>query len=488
MIKSIQQFEEVGVKKLGKVLEDFVKTPEKQAEFIYGVRDEVVQLGLDIIKETFESMDEELRTSGLRRSGWVISRRDETSLITSLGTVKYRKTLFRNKETGACEYLLDRIMGLESHVRMTEDAEAQMLEEAVESSYRKGGMRVSISDAVSKQTVKNKIHDLKFFSTTSELSEKKQVDYLYIDADEDHVSLQYLERKGDIVKPRSNTSMPKLAYVYEGVEPEAPKSQRMKLVKPKYFGGIYEGSKGVEQFWREIYEYIQATYEVGKIKHIYINGDGASWIKSGRKWIAGSTFVLDKFHMQKYIISATSHLLDSASDARSELYHAIHKKSKWMATATFEKILNVTETESQRRKVETSMTYILGHWDGIMQGLRNKGARMGCSAEGHVSHIYADRMSSRPLGWSKKGIHQMSKLRVYKANQGNILDLVRMQKQELPIAAGAEEERIYLSSEMFRAEKKRLIQEQRYVERMTHSIPFPEVKKIAYFKNHIWGL
>jgi len=57
--------------------------------------------------------------------------------------------------------------------------------------------------------------------------------------------------------------------------------------------------------------------------------------------------------------------------------------------------------------------------------------QVGCSAEGHVSHIYADRMSSRPLGWSKKGVHQMSKLRIYKANQGNMLELVRMQKQEL---------------------------------------------------------
>ena len=57
------------------------------------------------------------------------------------------------------------------------------------------------------------------------------------------------------------------------------------------------------------------------------------------------------------------------------------------------------------------------------------------------------------------------------------------------MAAGAEEERIYLSSEMFRAESKKLSEEQqRYVERITHSIPFPEVKKIAYFRNHIWGL
>ena len=297
MIKSILQFEEVGVKKLSGVLEKFIKEPEKQAEFIYGITDSVVQLGLDMIAETFEGMDEELRASGLRVKNWVISRRDETTLITSLGTVKYQKTLFKNKSTGACEYLLDRIMGIESHVGMTEDAEAQMLEEAVDSSYRKGGIKASLSDKVSKQTVKNKVHELKFLAENRELEVKKQVECLYIDADEDHVSLQYLEKKGDIVKPRSNTSMPKIAYVYEGIEPEAPRSERFKLMNPKYFGGLYEGSKGAEMFWKEIYDYISATYDLNAIKHIYINGDGAAWIKNSRKWISGSTFVLDKFHM-----------------------------------------------------------------------------------------------------------------------------------------------------------------------------------------------
>ena len=488
MIKSIQQFEEVGVKNLTKVLNKFVEQPDKQAEFIYGITESVVQLGLDMIAETFESMDEELRESMFRKKKWIISRRDETSLLTSLGTVTYQKTLFKNKETGSCEYLLDRIMGFESHVRMTEDAEAQMLEEAVDSSYRKGGRNVSLTDQVSKQTVKNKIHQLKFCEQTIAVKKKKQVEVLYIDADEDHVSLQYLKKKGDIVKPKSNTSMPKIAYVYEGVEPEAPKSERMKLIAPKYFGGLYEGKKGGELFWREIYDYLEATYDLMYVKHIYINGDGAGWIKSGRKWIAGSTFVLDKFHLQKYMIAATSHLLDSAQDARREIYQAIHKRTKWMAMATFEKILQVTEKESDRKRVEKSRKYILGHWDGIMQGLKNQGKQVGCSAEGHVSHIYAERMSSRPLGWSRKGVHQMAKLRIYKANHGDMLKLVRMQKQDLPVAAGAEEERIYLSAEMFLAERKKLTVEQRYVERMTHSIPYPKVKKIAYFKNHIWGL
>ena len=195
MIKSILQFEEVGVKKLSGVLGKFIKEPEKQAEFIYGITDSVVQLGLDMIAETFEGMDEELRASGLRVKNWVISRRDETTLITSLGTIKYQKTLFKNKSTGACEYLLDRIMGIESHVRMTEDAEAQMLEEAVDSSYRKGGIKASLSDKVSKQTVKNKVHELKFLAENRELEVKKQVECLYIDADEDHVSLSILKKR-----------------------------------------------------------------------------------------------------------------------------------------------------------------------------------------------------------------------------------------------------------------------------------------------------
>lgn len=62
-----------------------------------------------------------------------------------------------------------------------------------------------------------KLHVLEF-PTLEPLEEKRKVKRLYIDADEDHVSLQYLEKKGDIRKPRTNTVMPKLIYVYEDVD------------------------------------------------------------------------------------------------------------------------------------------------------------------------------------------------------------------------------------------------------------------------------
>lgn len=46
----------------------------------------------------------------------------------------------------------------------------------------------------------NKIHGLRF--PKAELQPERQaLEYLYIDADEDHVSLQYIHEKGDIKKP-----------------------------------------------------------------------------------------------------------------------------------------------------------------------------------------------------------------------------------------------------------------------------------------------
>ena len=68
-----------------------------------------------------------------------------------------------------------------------------MLLEAVQTSYRRGGEECSLLSEVSKQTVKNKIHELEFPRNQETAVPKKVVDYLYIEADEDHVSLQYLE-------------------------------------------------------------------------------------------------------------------------------------------------------------------------------------------------------------------------------------------------------------------------------------------------------
>lgn len=484
MINSIQQFCQDGAHRLTDIFKSYTSDLTKIAEMVYGVTDEVTKLGCSIIAEEWESYDELLRQRKDLRKGWYIVRRDETSLLTSLGEVIYHKTLFKNTATGESCYLLDQLMGLEHHTRITEDAEARILKEASESSYRKGGANASINgDSISKEAVMNKLHRLEF--PVLKAGEKKGLKTLYIDADEDHVSLQYLEHKGDIKRPRINTVMPRIIYVYEGVDTD--EEGRPKLVNTKYFGGIYDGQDAISRLWTEVLDYLNEAYDMEAVEKIYINGDGAGWIRTGEKMIPKSSFALDKYHMHKYITAATSHLEDSADDARSEIYQAIHKRKKRMAEEVFDKIIAVTDKETKCKAVEHAKAYILGNWSGIMLSVKSRDSNVRCSAEGHVSHVYADRMSSRPLGWCRTGADKMSRLRIYCQNNGDMLELVRFQKKELKQAAGAEEV-IYSASDMIAQENDNKRKLGSMADLPVYSIPYPQIKKIAALKNHIWGL
>ena len=122
-----------------------------------------------------------------------------------------------------------------------------------------------------------------------------------------------------------------------------------------------------------------------------------------------------------------------------------------------------------------------------MESVKAKDKSLQCSAEGHVSHIYSDRMSSRPLGWSKTGADKMARLRVYYYNKGDMLELVRYQRQELKQAAGAEQPTFSAWDilAMENAHKRRLGS---LADISVYTIPYPQIKKIANFKDHIWGL
>lgn len=81
----------------------------------------------------------------------------------------------------------------------------------------------------------------------------------------------------------------------------------------------------------------------------------------------------------------------------------------------------------------------------------------------------------------------MARLRVYQKNRGNMLELVRYQKQELPMVAGAEEV-IYSAGEMILMENQNKQKLGNMADIPVYSIPYPQIKKIAALKNHIWGL
>ena len=494
MVKSIQHFSEISIGVFDKIITDFYKNPTDMASFVTGITNELHKVGLLLIEETLEEMDQMICKSGKRRREWVIEKHlkdnERKELLTSLGTVRFSKTLFTNKETGESCFLLDRILGLEKNERITEDAEARMLEEAVQTSYRRGGENTSLTDSVSKQTVMNKIHRLEFPQGWKAPTIRKVADYLYIEADEDHIALQYREHKGDLVRTengsKNNNAITKLIYVHEGIEPEAPKSKRNKLISPHYFSRTAEGCSNRE-LWDNVYRYIEETYDLEHVKRIYLSSDGGGWITAGRRQISGLIHVLDRYHLEKHLTKLTGHLKENSQEARKELYRQICRGTKQDFARYVQKLKESLPEGYNLEKYEDSEEYILNNWTAARYRLVKMEGKVGSSTEGHVSHVLSSRMSTQALGWSLIGADKMAQLRAYYLNGGDMLELVRYQKEELPMAAGGEGESYLSASEMQRSEKSKHREIGKYVDAMSHHLS-DSIKKKAVFQYHIWGI
>lgn len=491
MMKSITYFQTKITEKLEKTFLSYSSDMTKIAELVQGVTACMIEFGLCLLAEELENYDTFLCEKKHLRPDWYIVRKDETTLLTSLGTLHYHKTLFRNKKTGAYEYFLDRAMGLEEHARITEDDETRILEEAVQTSYEKGGKAVSISsEEVSRETVKNKLHALKFPKRENYPEKKKIVDYLYIEADEDHIALQFREKKGDITEneyhQKNNGAIAKLIYVHEGIERENEKSKRHMLKHPYYFCRVCE-EKANKEFWDEVYEYIEKTYDLSKVKKIYLSADGGSWIISGKRQIAGITYVLDEFHLKKYLRKITRCFGKKEKEIEEELIKIICHGTKKEFEAKTEELKKDINYPSGKKRIEEGKVYLLNNWTASRLRLLRKNGVKGSSTEGHVSHILSDRMSSRPRGWSKEGISKMAELRAYYYNKGDMLELVRYQKKELQMTVGCEAV-VYSSSRMWSEERKRKRELGQLADMPVYSIPYNQIKKIANFKAQIVGL
>lgn len=432
MYNSIQHFMEKGIKKLEEIFLQYVEHPENFAEMIQGVQKSVVELGLSMIEEELESYDSYLRDNKHARPDWYIVKQDRTTLMTSLGSINYSKTLFQHKKTKERCYLLDKFMGMAPHTRLTEDAEAKILQEVVESSYEKVGTTLCLSgEQISKETVMHKLHNLSF--PTADIPEEKKIaDYLYLDADEDHIRLQYRRQKGDLERNqygrKNNNAIAKLIYVYEGIETETLHGKRKQLKSPHYFARVGNGREN-DALWDEVSAYLDNHYEMEQAKKLYVNADGGEWIKSGIKRLGcQASYVLDGYHLTKYLTRLSSHMKERADEVKEELYRLIEHgtKEKFVEYASTLKCYLPNHTGEKR--IDESIAYIISNWNAAKLRLKHKEGVLGSSTEGHVSHVLSSRMSSRPMGWSITGMSKMAELRAYHYNGGDMLKLVRYQK------------------------------------------------------------
>lgn len=382
------------------------------SKFILEMKKSLDEVGTELVGRAIEIVDGVVRDSKSRKKEYYIQRRDdEKTILTVFGEVKYRRTYYKNKKDGSYAYLSDDMVGIEPYARMDLSLEAALVEKSLDLSYQKSGEKISTNSSVSKQTVMNSIRKLGDVENSAVKIDKvkRVVDIIYIDADEDHVAMQ-----------QGNNKQIKLIYVHEGRK-EVSKG-RYELINKRYFTGSLNNN---EELWLEVANYLEEAYEMDKVKKIYLSGDGAKWIKEGLNWIKDSQYVLDGFHLAKYVRKATAHMPECYHEV---IWNYIDNQDEKSVKEVLDLIIEETEKETKKEAVKKSKQYILGNWEGIKR--RYAEDYIGCSAEGHISHILSSRLSSRPLGWSLTGADQMARLRVYRANGGNIYELMSQKKEE----------------------------------------------------------
>ncbi|MBQ6024608.1 MAG: ISLre2 family transposase [Lachnospiraceae bacterium] len=461
----------------------FFDNPKDMYSFEASVKASTDAFAAGFLGEILSELDHAIYKCAWRDGRYAVQRKDRRTLISSVGDISFDCTYYKGigEHNGFC-HLTEELIGLERNERFTEGAEVALLCEALKTSYAEAAKVLPSKQEITKTTVMNKVHGIAEEIPDSVNPESKAVPYLYIEADEDHVSEQH-GRLGDVENNQGFVS--KLVYIYE-YKKDSRVAGRKELVGRYYFSGLYPGTEGNSKLWTRVQTFISRNYDDEALKRVFISGDGAAWIKAGTEYVEKSVFCADKYHLMQYLNAAAAQMQEEKESVKGELWHLLYSKGP-NVRRRFEGYTEVMmKTAKSPDKVDTFRKYVLGNWAAVRRTLRNDLVD-GCSAESHVSHVLSDRLSSRPMGWSQTGADRMSRLRCYERNcsRGDLIKLVRYSREQRKMSAtgteGISVERISLREIML----EHYDQAKSYIERIQAHIPYSTARKIATIRTHL---
>ncbi len=355
---------------------------------------------LNMMKIYVENLDKEIKADKKwrRKNGIVVERNsDKREIFTKFGVLTYHRTYFYDKKNDTYIYLVDTVLGIDPYDRISTAVAADMVEYSGDNSYAKSS-QYTTGGLISRQTVMNKTRKLKEEKLKMEAEgPKRKMQVIHIDADEDHVALQ--NGKNAIVP---------LITIYEGTKRIG---KRGKCINPYHIHGY---GQNPEETWLKVANYIYDRYDIDYLKRIYIHGDGALWIKTGQEWLPKSKMVLDKYHLNKAILKATA----GQEQYRKSIYRSIYEGNWIEFCKLVTELKHGVQSPKKRERIHEFRTYIKNNWEAITI-YKEEGVSGSCT-EGHISHILSSRFSSRPMGWSKKGLKAIADIRIYCQNGGKI--------------------------------------------------------------------
>ena len=402
-------------------------------------------LGKELFSEIAKQLDEIIFEDNKKKKQYEPVRFQEKSLITKNGKAKFERRYYQDKETGEYVYLTDAVLGIDKGERIDKKVKSEVIERANDQSYNKSGKMVVPGLEISATTVMRNVRKNEW---DMEIEERKEEDkikakYIYIQVDEDHIKER--NKKGCTIS-KIVTIYTRKRILTKPDRIDEVQQVRKELVDKFTFSGLYKDN---QKLWEDVAYYIDCTYKKDEIENIFIMGDGASYIKAGVEWIDKAVFVLDLFHLEKYInhLNYDEYLKSKLQEAIDQydpisteniMKEAI-KKIKQEIKEDEQLGRNTKRLNNRLKKIENTKTYLMNQWSGIEAHDKYKDKLTGCCQEGQVHHTLSERMSTDAKVWCEEGIDEMSQLRAFTQNGGNIyqkiIDISTKEKRNKKIEA-----------------------------------------------------
>lgn len=400
-------------------------------------------LGKELFSEIVTQIENLVFDDEKRKNQYESVRYAEKSLITKNGKTKFERRYYKDNETGENVCLTDKILGLEKGERIDKKVKAEVIRKANDQSYSKSGKLVVPEMEISSTTVMRNVrkNDWKMNIEERKEEEKIKAKNIFIQVDEDHVKQR--NKKGCTISKIITIYTRKRTLTKPDRIPEV-KQVRKELVDKFTFSGLY---KDMQEMWEDVAYYIDCTYKKEEVETAFVMGDGASYIKAGTEWIAKSVFVLDTFHLEKYInnLNYDEYLKTKLQEAIDQfdpistenIMNEAIKKIEQELEEDKQLSRNTKRLENRLKKIKDTKTYLMNQWEGIEAHDKYKDKLTGCCQEGQVHHTLSERLSTDAKVWSENGIDEMSQLRAFTQNGGDIyqkiIDISTREKREKKI-------------------------------------------------------
>jgi len=339
-------------------------------------------------------LDLYFKKSKLRKDSYYVKETITRTLITSVGYITINMTAYRHKETNERYIFLREVLNLKPYQRLTNEAEYQLVKCTMDNNMSYSARNALRNVIVSRSKVSKLLYNLNGSIIENIERNKNTPSTLYIEIDEIHANLQ-----------NGKNQICPCAIVHEGYKETFTKRKELKNLR------AFATVDSYSSLYEVVFNYINKAYDIDKIEHIFISGDGAKGIKAYDNCFYNAIFVLDKFHYKakhlRHIFKNNNELINIAD---SYIRNDKIEDFKKLVKCQIEKFPN------QEKTIKKSMKYILSN----IQGIKNQTHpeyKCPCSMESHVSNQYARYITSIAYGFSIKGLRNKLKLLVYKANK-----------------------------------------------------------------------